>query len=354
MIRLRWSFIYLIIIISTDFSMASTDANVDKKVMDRFEFNWESMRYDKSVTQYNPKVSSNEQASSSNESLKLSCEIEIKDPNLVLGISRKGVLTEMTDSKRRNIEISQEPTAMRRPPIPTMRNIPMPRSMDMTYEGLSYHRIFTQPPTIPRWRALLYKYLRIPQAPFKPELVDELQPARVQFELDIGLLEPSGGKIRNLKGYFYALMAESLEHVEVPFEPNDQWVRLTDEVAIQVREADYTISGSSLRFNFEIEENRTGGERIHRLSVGDYLPEKIVMDRQLIGEDGKQINRSPGLGPLPAHVGGGGGGSHSGPGGVSPVEKIRFVIAVNPKHYTIPFELKDIPLPDPESKEEKE
>jgi len=354
MIRLRWSFIYVVIIIFTDLSMASTDANIDKKVTDLFEINWESMRYDKSVSLYNPKLSSNQQASRADENLSLSCKIEIKDPNLVLGISRKGVLTGMTDSKKQNIEINQEQPPSRRPPTPAMRNMPSPRSMEMAYEGLRYHPQMTQPPKISRWRAFLYKYLRYPQKPFRPELVNELQPPRIQFELDIGLLKSSGGEIRSLKGYYYALMAESIEYVDVPFEPNDQWVRLTDDAEIQVREADYTISGSRIRYNYDIEENRIGGERMFMLSVEDYLPEKMVVERQLIGQDGKQINRSPGMGSLPAHVGGSGSGSHSGSGGISPVKKIRFVIAVNPKHYKIPFELKNIPLPNPESKEGKE
>ena len=82
--------------------MASADADIDKKVTDLFEINWESMNYDKSVTRYNPKVSSNRQAARADENLKLRCEIEIKDPNLVLGTSRQGVLTEMKDSKRQN------------------------------------------------------------------------------------------------------------------------------------------------------------------------------------------------------------------------------------------------------------
>jgi hypothetical protein len=322
----------------TDFSMASIDAGNDKKVMKRFEVNWESLRYVKSVTQYNPKVASNKQASSATESLSLSCEIEVKDPNLVLGTLKEGIITEITDSKRRNVEIDQA----------------LPQSMHMPYEGLRYRNRFTQPPKISRWRALLNKYLKIQPASFRPELITELQPAKVQLQLDLGLLEPAGGEIRNLKGYFYALVAESIENVDVPFEPNDHWVRLTNEMEIKVREADYKILGSVIRYNFDIEENWIGGERVHNLSVGDFLPEKMVMGRQLIGENGKQIDRSGGFGFLPAHVGGGGSGSSSGSRGVSPIKKIRFVIAVNPKHYKVPFELKNIPLPDPEAKEEKE
>ncbi len=355
MIRLRWSFIYAVIIIFTDFSIASTDGVIDKKVTNLFEINWESMRYNKTVTQYNPEVSSNQQPSRADENLTLRCQVEIKDPNLVLGISRKGFLAGLTDSNRRNIEINQEEPESRTPSMPAMRNMPrnmpMPRPMDMWYEGLRYHKRFTQPPKVPRWRALIRKFLRIPQPPFKPELIDELQPPSVQFELDLGLLESSGGEIRSLKGYYYALVAESVEHVEVPFEPNDQWVRLTDDVAIQVREAKCTISGTRTRYNYEIEENRTARRGISRLSVGDYLPEKMVMGRQFVKQDGKPHDRSMGPGFISAHVGGSGSGTHSSSGG--PIEKIRFVIAVNPNHYKIPFELKNIPLPDPESKEGK-
>ena len=213
MIPLKWNLIYLIIFILADFTMASSDARIDKKVTELFEINWESMRYNKTVTQYNPEVISNRQPSRADENLTLNCRVEVKDPNFVLGISRKGFLTEMTDIKKRNIEINQQEPKSRRSPMPPM---------DMWYEGLRYERLFTQPPKIPRWRLLLYKYLRIQPKPFRPELIYELQPSRLQFDLDLGLLDASGGEIRNLKGYYYALVAESVEHVEVPFEPNDQ------------------------------------------------------------------------------------------------------------------------------------
>jgi hypothetical protein len=310
------------------------------------------MRYNKTVTQYNPEVSSNRQPSRTDENLTLNCQIEIKDPNLILGISRKGFLTGLTDGKRRNIEISQEQPELSRPAMAGMRSTPSRWSWEMAYEGLRYHRQYTQPPKIPRWRAFLHKYLRIPQKPFTPVLVNQLEPPRVQFELELGLLERSGGKIRNLKGYFYALMAESVEYVEVPFEPNEKWVKLTDDTSIQVREARSTVSGSRTRFNYEIEEDRPERGGIPSLAVGEYLPEKMVMGRQLIKADGEPFDLDMGFHFLPAHVGGSGSGSSSSSGG--PIKKIRFVIAVNPKHYKIPFELKNIPLPNPESKEEKE
>lgn len=44
---------------------------------------------------------------------------------------------------------------------------------------------------------------------------------------------------------------------------------------------------------------------------------------------------------LPASIGGSGSGS----GGNGPVKTIRFVIAVNPTDYEVPFDLEHIPLP---------
>lgn len=344
MVRLRWKIISVIFIISTVVSGESNETVFDKKLIKNFEINWESMDYDKRVSRYNLNVSSNQQRARADENLTLRCTVEIKDPNLVFGISRKGILTEMTGGKKQKIEIDQEQSMS--------QQHPMRRSMEMAYEGLRYHRRYTQPPQVPKWQAWIYKYLKIPQKPFRPQLVDELQPPRIRFELDLALLDQSGGKIRSLKGHYYVLMAESIDHIEVPFEPNDTWVRLTDDLEIQVLEAECKVSGSGVKYSYEIEENRSGTRRMHRISAADYLPQKMVMGRQFIGRDGKQRHRSLGIMRIPAHVGGRGSGSSSSPTGISPIEKIRFLIAVDPKHCKIPFELKNIPLPDPESEAE--
>ena len=94
-------------------------------------------------------------------------------------------------------------------------------------------------------------------------------------------------------------IAEATEHIEVPFEPNDHWVQLTDELEIQVKEAEYKIEENRIRYSYEIEENRIGEMRIHGISVGEYLPDKIVMGRQMIRKDGKLLNRPMGFGSLP-------------------------------------------------------
>jgi len=157
-------------------------------------------------------------------------------------------------------------------------------------------------------------------------------------ELDIGLRKRAGGEISRVEGYFYALTAESFEHIEVPFEPNDNWVRLSPDLEIQVREAQSTESS----YRYRIGTRRQRGVSTQRLSVGDFLPGRFVLAQQLIGQDGKTTRHYGGSRSLPAHVGGSGSGS----GSVDRIEKIRYVIAVNPTHHKIPFELEHIPLPD--------
>ena len=79
------------------------------------------------------------------------------------------------------------------------------------------------------------------------------------------------------------------------------------------------------------------------LSVQDYLPNRMVVAREFIGEDGKPTQHFSGLRRLPARVS----GSGSGGGSNCRIKSVRFVIAVNPTHHEIPFVLEHIPLPKP-------
>jgi hypothetical protein len=319
-----------IIVLLFGLPIVSAGAGVDKKVTDLFKVNWESIRYDKSVYRRNPEFTLNDP--SVRENLSLSGRIEIKDPNLVLGTCQQGIITEMTDHKGQKIDHSQE----------------LPRRM--YYEGLRYNQRYIQPQLLPRWKTVIRSLLRTGPTSSRPELVNELQPARLEIQMNIRLLETPGGEIGSLKGYFYIIIAESLKYIDVPFEPNDNWVRLTDDMEVHVREAKCTTtSASRSRYSFDIEENWTGGPRTNRLSIEDYLPERIVTGRQFIGVDGKPTQHFMGMQSLPAHVAGSGYIS----GSDIQIKKIRFVIALNPSHYKVPFEFKNIPLPDPELRQEK-
>lgn len=323
MVPSQRNLIVQIIVSFIGLSVVWAESELDTKAARLFKVRWSSISYNK--TMYNPAVSSQDREAS--EKLSLSCEIEILDPNLVLGTCHEPIIKQLTDRKGQNIDPGRA----------------QPRAARLLYEVPNYRTRFKQPPGPSRWETLVRSVLRLPQKPRgRPELVSELEPSRMQIELDAELCERAGGQIGRVKGHFYALMAESLEHVEVPFEPNDNWVRLTPDLEIQVREARYT--GSS--FHFKIETHPQGGASMQPLTVEGYLPSRIVVARQLIGADGKPTRHFAGLRRLPASVGGSGSGS----GGDCRIEKIRYVIAVNPTHHKIPFELERIPLPHPVKK----
>jgi len=158
------------------------------------------------------------------------------------------------------------------------------------------------------------------------------------IQLDPGLLRQDTGEIGSIKGYFNALTAESSKHVEVPFKPDNKWVRLTSDVEIQVRKAWH--SGTAARFDIR-QRGRTGAAA-RDLYVGDSLPDGIVLERRFIGKSSRpkppvKFGRS-----LPGSIGGS--GSHD---TGQRIEKIGYLIAVDPNCYKIPFEIEHIPLPEP-------
>lgn len=323
----RMTLIHIIVLIIAA-SAVWAESEIDTKLAKSFVVKWDSIQYNQTLL--NPEISSNRQ--NLRESLRLSCNIEILDPNKTLGTCQYGKITELTVGPGRQIDISRY----------------TPDSSHMPYEGLRYNQRFIQPPSPPKWQALLRSVLRHKQPQRSlPQLINELQPNNMSIPLDIVLLEPHSGQINHIKGYFYALVAESIEYIDVPFEPNVNWVTLTSDINIQVRKAECRTSSTRLSYDLDIVVDTPGRNSMNRIMVWDPLPKRIVIDRQLIGKDGKSLDRHRITRRLPANIGGSSSGSYSDSGGVGPIEKIRFVIAVNPSHYKIPFELKNIPLPNP-------
>ena len=162
----------------------------------------------------------------------------------------------------------------------------------------------------------------------------------MQIDLGVATGEQPGEKISRVKGYFHALVAESFEYVDVPFKKSDKWVRLTPDTEVQILEA-FTDESS---YRIKTKERPEGGGFRGMLSAESYMPARLVTSRQLIGPDDKPVRRHSGSRMLPFHIG----GSSSGGGtSMGQIKKIRYVIAVNPTHYEIPFVLENIPLPKP-------
>lgn len=308
-----------IIVVSIGLTTARCESKAEPKIEDNFKVSWSSITYTKRVSVGNPAVGRG-QGQDSSEGLSLSCEVEILDPNLVLGTCSTPVIEQIKDGNNADLEIIDQPGP----------------GSGLNYEAPRFSQRFVAPTRPPRWKTVIRSALRLPPAAgSRPQFVEEIQPSPMHVHLDVGLSKQAGGRIGRVKGYFYALAAESLEQVDVPFKPSDDWVRLTPDMEIRLKEAQCT--DSSFRFNIEVEPK----ERYRPLSVQDYLPSRIVVARKFIGEDGKPTQHFAGFRNPPAHVGGSGGGSDS------RIKSIRFVIAVNPTHREIPFVLEDIPLPKP-------
>ena len=233
-------------------SLGRAEPQMDAKVTKCFYVNWSSIDYYKSHRIRRTSLRNQE----TTEQLSLSCEIEILDPDLILGTTRECVVTQLIDSNGRDVS-----------PIPTGQSQRNVRHMD--YEGLRYRRRHVPPARPNRWLARIQSILKIPRrARPQPMWVNELEPSQMHIKLDANAGKHTGEEISRIEGYFYALKAESLEHIEVPFEPNNNWVRLTDDLEIRVREA--RRMGSS--FHFQIDKRHPRGVRMRSISPNDLLP----------------------------------------------------------------------------------
>ena len=262
------------------------------------------------------------------QSTELICEVDVLKPDLVLGISRGGTITQLENDKGEVVDVVNKKSSFL-------------AIMHYKYEPLSHRTQFLATVVKPaRWKTAIRSFLKLP--PLKRELfpqrVYKLKPNRVRVPCDLRLLGPDCERISHVKGYSYVLMPESLEYIDVPFAPGKEWVRLTPDLEIKVVEAQSTKSS----YSYHIETRRREGVSGIFFRAGCDLPNRLRAGRQFLDRGGNPINPFSERPRLPAFVGGSGRGSC---GKTGPVKKIRFVIAVNPSHRKIPFELEDIPLP---------
>jgi len=268
----------------------SPAAEINNKVAESLNINWRSIEYEKTL--YNPSQTSNKQGRPKAENLSISFDVGTLNSGLILRTCPDAVIEQITDSRGNNIE-----------------SVPFSSRSSFMYVH------------IPR----LDGYFVPAGKPATPELI----PLHAIF--DAGPSEQIRDQI-GLKGHFYALTAESLEYVEMPFKPSNKWVRLTPYVEVRIRKAQKEAS----QYQFEIEQRPENVIDLSGVQIGDYLPSRLIVDRQIIVK-----TSSAGAGGWLSTGQIGGVGS-----GVGKAEKILYTIAVNPAHRTIPFETKRIPLSD--------
>ncbi len=323
------------IVLLTPLAVFSAQSEMDTKSARLFKTQWTSIRYLKTATVDNPEVYAATRQKPAGiqmeERLSLSGQIEILDLDRILATAREGVITRVVDSAGQDVNIPSVPSPPHR-----------------FYESPRYSPRFSRPPQVPGWQAFLRKVFRLPppNAGFRPQRIEVLQPNSLDLKLDLKLLHNKGSEIRRVTGYFYAVVPASLETIDVPFEPNNTWVRVTPDLEIQVQEA--TCSGSTYRYSFATRGDGMipSPSRSPAPHLADPLPHRLIKAHQLIGRDGKPMSAASGGGGSSSN-GGIGQASGSGGGLTGPVKAFRFIIAVDPSERKIPFEFEHVPLPQP-------
>jgi hypothetical protein len=295
----------------------------NKEIADCFEVNWNYITYRKTL--YNTSGYGKNHNQSLSEKLSVYCQARILDPKMIIGTCEIPVIEQITDGNGRDAYTSMAQS----------------RSNRMYYNSLQYQPslIPTSPSSLIYWEGRVRRALGLPlQRRHLPKRTSVLQPVHMKIDLDPGLLRQDTGEIGSIKGYFQALTAESLKHIEVPFKTDNRWVRLTSDVEIQLRKASHT--GTEARYDIRQRERTRAGS--HSVFVGDTLPDGIVMERQFLGKSSRTESPVKFGQSLPGLIGGFGSYDIG-----QPIEKIDYLIAVDPNHNMIPFEFKHIPLPKP-------
>ncbi len=298
-------------------------SETETAIEDNFQVSWSEIAYNKRLALRNPAVSKKQRRESS-ETLSLSCEIQIRDPKCVLGVCRKPIIEEVTYGTSQTVEFSPYSSG----------------SDDLEYDFLRYDERYVK--TRPKWRNAVRSALGLPPRVIsRPKWFKELESRRMQIELDAGVGKQPDKQIARVKGYFYALIAESLAYVEVPFKQSDDWVRLTPNMEIRVRRA----SCRDSQYTLSVAERPEPAGSALALHAHSYLPHQLVVARYLVGPDNKPIHHPLAIRGLPDPLNDRGEAARG--NGVVQIEKIRYVIAVNLSHHKIPFVVEDIPLPKP-------
>jgi hypothetical protein len=308
---------------SIGFLAVQSEFKAHAKIEDNFRVNQYSISRAEMTSPQNTRVSGDRDRGMP-KTLLLSCQVEMSDPNFVLGISPAPVIEELVDDKGRNVEI----------------NVTLPSSFHRRYRPPRFHPRFVAAQKPSKWERTLRSILRLPaKRSWRSRTINKLQPSWLHVDISVPVNGRPGGKISRVKGYFYALTAESLDCVDVPFNKSDTWVRLTPDVEVQVREA----SCDNFRYRLSTEARRQEGASMRPLSPESHIADRLVVDRQLVGSRRKPVRRSARGYFLPYHPG----GKSTWGGNPGQITKIRYVIAVNPTHHKIPFVLENIPLPKP-------
>lgn len=153
----------------------------------------------------------------------------------------------------------------------------------------------------------------------------------------------------------HVLVTQRIITVDIPFEETLDWFELTPGLELLVEKA--TAEGTKYAYTIKARYNRDsvsyspGSMSFHRWA-DDPLPQRIVMDMQMLNADGKPVGKSGSYSAGSSTSASGSDGqmlaTSSGTGSCADcgqVTTIRYRIAVEPYEKEVRFVLEDIPVP---------
>ena len=121
---------------------------------------------------------------------------------------------------------------------------------------------------------------------WKPE---EMIPSAVQLGLDDETVQQIQEGIQRLEGAFYAIKAETLVHVDLPFEASESWTPLIEGIQIRI----HTAKSDRESYHYRIDQK---GEDPYSTYVGKFnekdLPKRIVVACKFLSEDDRMIGEA--------------------------------------------------------------
>ncbi|MHC4518575.1 MAG: hypothetical protein ACYTAS_08310 [Planctomycetota bacterium] len=285
-------------------------------VTDRFAFVWDSVEVSSQV--FNPSYTGRRDLYECDRTLAVAGKIHILDANDLVGmqVSDPNVL-EVVDGDGNNV-----------------RWAPLPVRPIRQYQALKYE-----------WP--------IPRNPFAtPEPV--LQPYDVSVSFCVDLSQELGPSLSLFQWCAYAVYAEDVIEVDVPFEASDDWIEAAPGLQIRVTKA--TVECCDYTYWTEV---RHGGGTVQafdaRLSPAEPIADYLVMRTLPLDAQGQPVSAAEDDRVSPAiwseRVDSTSWGTAKCGGWLlvlitqAEIKSIRHVIVVHPAEVKVPFTLTDLPLP---------
>lgn len=180
------------------------------------------------------------------------------------------------------------------------------------------------------------------------------RPPRLSLTFPMDPAEGYPSLLRELGLSFYALTAEYIQYIEVPFRASDQWIGILPEYQLRIEEA--ISEGKSYAYRMLFRYTGEGERPSSHISVreDEPLPKYWDMGLTFLNAEGKDVFKVAVPGSSGSSRGSSGSGEghgvysatgHGECGACGGVKTIQFKFAVNPAEVELSYVLNDIPVP---------